>query len=61
MSIEECADHKRAHLRVDAERLQAVPHLAEVGKAIAHEKQSRIQELSVGVRCVFAPFIGLQE
>ena len=46
---------------VDAERLAAALHLAEVGEAIAHEEQNGVQEqgVVVGVSFVFVEFLWL--
>ena len=48
---------------VDAERLAAALHLAEVGEAIAHEEQNGVQEqgVVVGVSFVFVEFLWLGE
>jgi hypothetical protein len=61
--LRECSGEGRAHLCVDAERLAAALHLAEVGEAIAHEEQNGIQEqgVVVGVSFVFVEFLWLGE
>ena len=56
----DCAVRAASHRGVGAKRFKTVVDLAEVGKAIAHEKQHGIDEGEVGDGYVLLPCPGLQ-